>query len=126
MDNSLPGSSAHGISQAKTLESSKKKKKKYSGARPFPSPGDRPDPGIEPTSPALAGGFFTTEPPQKPLNREISVSIKKLHVYILERTPLLVRQPTRCVLHALVNYSSAELSCKEGVNGAVICGHLFP
>jgi len=30
---------------------------------PFPSQGDLPDPGIEPTSltsPALAGGFFTT------------------------------------------------------------------
>ena len=25
---------------------------------PFPSPGDLPDPGIEPGSPALAGGFF--------------------------------------------------------------------
>ena len=33
---------------------------------PFPTPGDLPDPGIEPTSlasPALAGGFFTTVPP---------------------------------------------------------------
>ena len=29
-------------------------------------PGDLPDPGIEPMSPALAGGFFTTEPPGKP------------------------------------------------------------
>ena len=29
---------------------------------PFPSPGDLPDPAIEPVSPALAGGFFTTEP----------------------------------------------------------------
>ena len=30
---------------------------------PFPSPGDLPNPGIEPkflVSPALAGGFFTT------------------------------------------------------------------
>ena len=26
---------------------------------------DLPDPGIEPTSPALAAGFFTTEPPGK-------------------------------------------------------------
>ena len=26
----------------------------------FPSPGNLPDPGIEPASPALAGGFFTT------------------------------------------------------------------
>ena len=29
----------------------------------FPSLGDLPDPGNEPTSPVLAGGFFTTEPP---------------------------------------------------------------
>ena len=40
---------------------------------PFPSPGDLPNPGIEPMSPALqvvsciAGGFFATEPPRKPL-----------------------------------------------------------
>ena len=27
---------------------------------PFPSPGDLPDPGIEPAFPGLAGGFFTT------------------------------------------------------------------
>ena len=31
----------------------------------FLSPGDLPDPGIEPTSPAVVGGFFTTEPPGK-------------------------------------------------------------
>ena len=29
---------------------------------PFPSPGDLPDPGIKPVSPAFAGSFFTTEP----------------------------------------------------------------
>ena len=33
---------------------------------PFPSPGDLPDPEIEPRSPALAGRVFTTEPPGKP------------------------------------------------------------
>ena len=27
---------------------------------PFPPPGDLPDPGIKPGSPALIGGFFTT------------------------------------------------------------------
>ena len=27
---------------------------------------DRPGPGVEPISPALAGGFFTTAPPGKP------------------------------------------------------------
>ena len=33
----------------------------------FPSPGDLPDPGIEHTSPALEGRFFTTEPSGKPM-----------------------------------------------------------
>ena len=32
----------------------------------FPPPGDLPDPGTEPMSPALAGGFLTTEPPGSP------------------------------------------------------------
>ena len=38
----------------------------------FPPPGDLPDPRIEPefpASPALADGFFTTEPPGKPKSR---------------------------------------------------------
>ena len=39
--------------------------KEYWSELPFPSPGDLPDPGIEPASPAVAGGFFTTEPPGK-------------------------------------------------------------
>ena len=37
---------------------------------PFPTPGDLPDPGTEPlslASPALAGGFFTTASPGKPI-----------------------------------------------------------
>ena len=34
---------------------------------PFPSPSDLPRSGIEPTSPALASGFFSTEPSMKPL-----------------------------------------------------------
>ena len=41
----------------------------YWSGLPSPPPGDLPHPGIEPTSlmsSALAGGFFTTEPPGKP------------------------------------------------------------
>ena len=34
---------------------------------PPPPPGDLPDPGMGPQSPALAGGFFTTELPGKPM-----------------------------------------------------------
>ena len=43
----------------------------WSGLPAFPSPGDLPDPGIDPWSPALAGRFFTTEPPGKPLDRDL-------------------------------------------------------
>ena len=50
-----PGSFVHGISQAKILEWVA-----ISFSRDFPNP------EIEPVSPALAGGFVTTEPPGKP------------------------------------------------------------
>ena len=42
-------------------------RQEYWSGLPFPSPGNLPDPGIEPSPPALAGGFFTTEPPEKPI-----------------------------------------------------------
>ena len=41
-------------------------RQEYWSGLPFPSPGDLPNPGIKPMSPALAGGFFTIEPPGKP------------------------------------------------------------
>ena len=37
-------------------------RQEYWSVLPFPSPGDLPDPEIEPGSHALAGGFFTTAP----------------------------------------------------------------
>ena len=40
----------------------------YWSGVPVPSPGDLPDPGIKPESPAVAGRFFSTEPPGKPPN----------------------------------------------------------
>jgi len=42
-------------------------RQEYWSELPFPSPGDLRDPAIEPASPALAGGFFSTEPSGKPL-----------------------------------------------------------
>ena len=38
-------------------------KQEYWSGLPFPFPRDLPDTGIEPISPALPGGFLTTEPP---------------------------------------------------------------
>ena len=36
------------------------------GGQPFASPGDLPNPGIEPASPAFTDGSFTAEPPGEP------------------------------------------------------------
>ena len=44
----------------------------YCSELPFPSPGDLPDSGIKLVSPALAGEFFTTEPPGKPIRQYLS------------------------------------------------------
>ena len=60
-DCSLPGSSIHGFSR-----------QEYWSGLPFPPSGD-PDSGIEPTSlesPALAGGYFTIEPPVGPYSKK--------------------------------------------------------
>ena len=59
-----PGTAAH---QA-PLSTGFFRQESWSGL-PFPTPGDLPDPGIEPkspVSPALAGRFFTTAPPATP------------------------------------------------------------
>ena len=42
-------------------------RQEYWSGLPFPSPGDPPDPGIEPKSPALQADALTSEPPGKPI-----------------------------------------------------------
>ena len=65
MDCSPPGSSVHGFSR-----------QGYWSGLPFPLPGNISDPGIKPmspTSPTLAGRFFTTKPPGNPQMNPTSV-----------------------------------------------------
>ena len=99
MDGSPPGSSVHGIFQARILEW--KKKKEYWNGLPLPSPGDFPDPGIKSESPeflvflffsllhfclaflALASRFFTTVPPGKQVLLENLAKGKSLTAYFL-------------------------------------------
>ena len=39
---------------------------------PFPFPGDLPNPGIEPSSPALRADFLPAEPPGKPEGEQLT------------------------------------------------------
>ena len=50
-------------------------KQEYLSGLPFPPSGNPRDQGIEPESPTLAGGLFTTEPPGKPIYSVRSLSI---------------------------------------------------
>ena len=42
-------------------------RQEYWSGLPFPSPGDLPDPGIEPRSPTFQADALTSEPPGKPI-----------------------------------------------------------
>ena len=75
MDCSLPGSSVHGILQARVLEW-------------VASPGDLPNPGIEPRSPALRADALPSEPPGKPI-----LYIKSLLIPNSQSTFLLFPRP---------------------------------
>ena len=58
----------HGLQSTRLLCLWDFSRQEYWGGLPFSSPGDLPNPGIEPPSPespALAGRLFTTEPPRK-------------------------------------------------------------
>ena len=47
-------------------------KQEYWSGLPFPSPGDLPDPGIEPSSPALQADALPAEPPANLILKSIA------------------------------------------------------
>ena len=56
-------------------------RQEYWSGLSFPTSGDLPNPGIEPmslVSPALAGGFFTTEPPGNQVTSVINLFPNKI------------------------------------------------
>ena len=49
-------------------------RQEYWSGLPFPSPGDLPDPGIEPRSPTLRADSLPSEPPETPIWETPSIS----------------------------------------------------
>ena len=88
MDHSPAGSSVHGFPR-----------QVYWSGLPFPTPGDFPDPGIEPRPPA--GGFLTTELCGKPLTYRMG-SLSSESVSSWESCPVL---PTCQVVQELLGRS---------------------
>ena len=64
-------------------------KQEYWSGLPFPSPGDLPNPGIEPRSPTLQADALTSEPPGKTKDKgtKVKVKVKLLSLVRLFETP---------------------------------------
>ena len=60
-------------------------RQEYWSGLPFPSPGDLPDPGIEPRSPALQADALPSKPPGK--RTAIQKTISKDLLYSTENSP---------------------------------------
>ena len=54
-------------------------RQEYWSGLPFPSPGDLPDPGIEPGSSASQADALPSEPPGKPFSSQVNVSSLRKH-----------------------------------------------
>ena len=53
-------------------------RQEYWSGLPFPSPGDLPDPGIEPRSPALQADALPSEPPGKINSKVFRISVPEM------------------------------------------------
>ena len=102
MSYSPPGYSVHGIFQARILE-----------WVAIPSPGDLPDPGIEPLSPALAGSFFTTVPLGKPQSwAGVSANRSFLAPYLAPDQPNVNSSEVKLQAYSLSSSSSPNIPLK--------------
>jgi len=68
-------------------------RQEYRSGLPFPSPGDLPDPGIEPRSPTLQADALTSEPPGKPAQVLYPSSLLILLLSLLILCPLVTPSP---------------------------------
>ena len=58
-------------------------RQEYWSGLSFSFPGDLPDPGIEPRSPALQADTLTSEPPGKPSGQVDTASNQKMAIFVL-------------------------------------------
>ena len=93
---------------------------------PFPSPGDLPDSGTEPSSPALAGRFFTSDPPGK---QRIPCELYLLSVYSdllsISKINIHLRVFDCLILTKLYHFFCLQLSRLWGFSGNSVVKNLL-
>ena len=113
-------------------------RQEYCSGLPFPSPGDLPNPGIKPGSPALQADALTSEPPGKPGRHPYLTTGKTVALtrwtFVSKVRSLLFNTLTRFVIaflprskHLLISWLQS-LSSDFGVqeNKVCHCFHCFP
>ena len=95
----------------------------YWSGLPFSSPGDPPDPGIEPTSPALAGGFFPLSHLGSP-----NLSIPSCLLNCEGSAFLVKTQVTSCTLEnwEALGLTSRDIGMNSGFPTFVISANYLP
>ena len=81
-------------------------RKEYWSELPFPSPGDLPDPGIEPGSPTFQTDPLTSEPPGKPYDWLLCWSSVQFSSVTLSCPTLC--DPMDCTVHRILQFRILE------------------
>ena len=98
-------------------------RQEYWSGLPFPTPRDLPNPGIEPTSlvsPALAGRFFTTVPPGKPIRLSPQLNLPHLTCRMeVSRRERQVKETKGCHPTQFPDWKTG-MSLREAVNWIMV------
>ena len=107
-------------------------RQEYWSGLPFPSPGDLPNPGIEPRSPALQADALTSEPPgkllrlkKKNLLQDLSLGKSYAVLCLVAQSCLTLCDPMECSLPGSSVYGDS-LGKNTGVGYHALLQGIFP
>ena len=98
-------------------------RQEYWSGLPCPPAGDLPDPGIEPVNPALADGFFTSEPHGKPLRLSFVQLLSRVQLFATPWTAAHQASLSFTISKSLLELVSSELMMPS--NHLILCHTLL-
>ena len=98
-------------------------RQEYWSGLPCPPAGDLPDPGIEPVNPALAKGFFTSEPHGKPLRLNFVQLLSRVQLFATPWTAAHQASLSFTISKSLLKLVSSELMMPS--NHLILCHTLL-
>ena len=98
-------------------------RQEYWSGLPCPPAGDLPDPGIEPMNPALANGFFTSEPHGKPLRLSFVQLLSRVQLFATPWTAAHQASLSFTISKSLLKLMSSELMMPS--NHLILCHTLL-